>query len=259
MSGPGEQHGHGGPTSRCYLFGRKGQRNACTLEVVKCCDGVYRSSEEKPADLRRAQRAVAATGERKKKLKNGSLNPPPSLPEPLLGLSQSAVSIAGRPTNQKPEQERQSRAKASLGRADGGRVPAPPLPAPPPERPGPPRARPDPAQGPPKARPAAASRACLESPGQRPAAGAEYCLKGRKKRKAGRAGNCSVAGRGFITFSFVVDNIAKCVKVTASPGQDREGADKVSSFFWRWGHREKSEHHLPRRAAVAGSASGSAS
>ena len=181
MSGPGEQHGHGGPTSRCYLFGRKGQRNACTLEVVKCCDGVYRSSEEMPADLRRAQRAVAATGERKKKLKNGSLTPPPSLPEPLLGLSQSAVSIAGRPTNQKPEQERQSRAKASLGKADGGRVPPPPLPAPPPERPGPPRPRPRPA--PP--RPAAPAWSPLAS--GRPL-GPSIVLKAEKRGKRGGRG-----------------------------------------------------------------------
>lgn len=168
--------------------------------------------------------------------------------------NQPSVSPAGQPIRSRNRSASRGPRLPWGGRTEAACPPRPSRP-----RPQSDRARPDPAQGPPKARPAAASRACLESPGQRPAAGAEYCLKGRKKRKAGRAGNCSVAGRGFITFSFVVDNIAKCVKVTASPGQDREGADKVSSFSWRWGHREKSEHHLPRRAAVAGSASGSAS
>lgn len=41
-------------------------------------------------------------------------------------------------------------------------------------------------------------------------------------------GNCQVTGRGFITCSFTVDNIAQCMKETVSPGQEREGAGKVS-------------------------------
>jgi hypothetical protein len=43
-----------------------------------------------------------------------------------------------------------------------------------------------------------------------------------------------VAAGGFITFPFVVDNVAKCVKETAQPGQEREGASKVSSAPPAW-------------------------
>ncbi|XP_054938732.1 uncharacterized protein [Physeter macrocephalus] len=130
---------------------------------------------------------------------------------PQKWASQSGASIAGLPTNQEPEQELESQTKASPGRAAGARVPRPP----------------GPAHSPPKARPAAVSRACPEFPGRRPAAGAQYCLKGRKKRKGGSVGNCQVTGRGYITFSFTIDNLAQCMKETASPGQEREAAGKL--------------------------------
>lgn len=55
-----------------------------------------------------------------------------------------------------------------------------------------------------------------------------------KKEKKGKLGDSYVTGRGFITFSFAIDNIAKCMKETAPPGQECEG--KVSSsragFAW---------------------------
>lgn len=37
-----------------------------------------------------------------------------------------------------------------------------------------------------------------------------------------------MTGRGFITFTFAIDNIAKCMKETAPPGQECKGAGKVS-------------------------------
>lgn len=58
-----------------------------------------------------------------------------------------------------------------------------------------------------------------------------------------------MTGRGFITFTFAIDNIAKCMKETAPPGQKRKGAGKVSipraGFARRRGHRERmgSGHH----------------
>lgn len=60
-----------------------------------------------------------------------------------------------------------------------------------------------------------------------------------KKEKKGRLGDSYVTGRGFTTFSFAIDNIAKCMKETALPGREREGEGKVSSspagFAWRSG------------------------
>lgn len=53
-------------------------------------------------------------------------------------------------------------------------------------------------------------------------------------------GDSHVAERGFITFSFAIHNIAKCMKETAPPGQEREVAGKVSSSGRRrrvWGRR----------------------
>lgn len=79
---------------------------------------------------------------------------------------------------------------------------------------------------------------------------AEYCPKGKKKKKKrGRLGVRCVTGRGFITFTFAIDNIAKCMKETAPPGQESKGAGKVSipraGFARRRGHRERmgSGHH----------------
>lgn len=84
-------------------------------------------------------------------------------------------------------------------------------------------------------------------------------LSERQKKERGRLGDRCVTGRGFITFTFAIDNIAKCMKETAPPGQERKGAGKVSipraGFARRRGHRERmgSGHH-PHTECVSGSA-----
>nr|XP_054113804.1 uncharacterized protein LOC118145832 [Callithrix jacchus] len=160
---------------------------------------------------------------RREKARNEIHKPPPSSPESLLCLSQSDVSIAGRPTNQELEQEPPVSGRGF--QEEGGRnrsaPPCPrPLHSPPQTTPRSPRPRPRP-------RPTATSLARLEPRGQRPAAG-PCCPEGQKKGGAG-GGDSHVASGGFTTFSFAIDGTVKCVReAAAQPGLEREGAGQVS-------------------------------
>lgn len=177
--------------------------------------------------------------DRKEKAKNETHNPHPHGLSPFfLSANQASVSPVGRPISSRNRSagrgprlppggrpERRCPASPALGPA----LPAPPQ-APPRPRPrpalGPAPGPAPPAQAPPRPRRPAAPAWSPRASGRR--RGSSIVLKAAEGGTGG-GGDSHVAERGFIIFSFAVDNIAKCMTETAPPGQQREGAGKVSS------------------------------
>lgn len=202
------------------------KKNRVTFGMVKCNDGVHGSSEEKSADVRSAQKS--SSGRRKERAQNENRNPPPPLP-----LSQPIRRQHRRRADQSGAGRRALVQSRGFPGESGRRPSAPPDPA---------QAPPRPAQAPPP-RPGAPAWIPLARSAP---------LRQSIVRKAEKGGKGTVGGQPrdrerIITFSFTIDNIAKCMKETAPPGQEREGAGEVSipaaGFARRGGHRESVGRH----------------